>query len=122
MDSKYCRIFIADVIGSAFNSGRFLWKIYPTDDRDDFNYGSSDAGDVSYECPTVQLAAGMGPNGTGKSYAPHTIEFTQMTCSEQAMENCMAYVKGFALTAAQLLSNPAHMEAIRAEFDQMEKI
>lgn len=84
--------------------------------------GSSDAGDVSYECPTVQLAAGMGPNGTGKSYAPHTIEFTQMTCSEQAMENCMAYVKGFALTAAQLLANPAHMEAIREEFSKLQQV
>ena len=84
--------------------------------------GSSDAGDVSYECPTVQRAAGMGPNGTGKSYAPHTIEFTQMTCSEQAMENCMAYVKGFALTAAQLLANPAHMEAIREEFSKLQQV
>jgi hypothetical protein len=84
--------------------------------------GSSDAGDVSYECPTVQLCAGLGPREDGKHYAPHTIEFTQMTCSDQGIENCMAYVKGFALTAAELLSNPAHMEAIRAEFDAMEKI
>ena len=84
--------------------------------------GSSDAGDVSYECPTVQLAAGMGPREDGKSYAPHTIEFTEMTCTEQAMNHCLSYAKGFAMTAAQLLSNPAHMEAIRAEFDKMEKI
>lgn len=84
--------------------------------------GSSDAGDVSYECPTVQLAAGMGDRPDGQHYAPHTIEFTEMTCSQQAMDHCLSYVKGFALTAAQLLSNPAHMEAIRAEFDAMEKI
>ena len=84
--------------------------------------GSSDAGDVSYECPTVQLAAGMGLREDGQHYAPHTIEFTEMTCSQQAMDHCLSYVKGFALTAAQLLSNPAHMDAIRAEFDAMEKI
>jgi len=84
--------------------------------------GSSDVGDVSYECPAIQLAAGMGPDGSGKPYNPHTIEFTHMTGSEQAMEHCLNYVKGFAMTAAQLLSNPAHMEAIRAEFDKMERI
>lgn len=84
--------------------------------------GSSDVGDVSYECPAIQLSAGMGPDGSGKPYAPHTIEFTHMTCTDQAMDLCLAYVKGFALTAAQLLANPAHMKAIRAEFDKMEKI
>ena len=49
MDSKYCCIFIADVIGSAFDSGRFLWEIYSTDNRVNFNYGSSYAGDKIIE-------------------------------------------------------------------------
>ena len=84
--------------------------------------GSSDMGDVSYECPAIQLCAGLGPDGSGKPYSPHTIEFTNMTNSEQGINNCLDFVKGFAMTAAQLLSNPVHMEAIRAEFDKIEKL
>lgn len=81
--------------------------------------GSSDFGDVSYQCPAAQLSAGMGPNGRGTSYDPHTIEFAEMACSQQALDNCLTYVKGFALTAAELLSNPEHMEAIREEFSKI---
>lgn len=78
--------------------------------------GSSDMGDVSYVCPAIQLGCGMGPLPDGGHYEAHTTEFAQMTCSDQAIGNCLDFVKGFALTAIELLTNPEHLDAIKKEF------
>lgn len=84
--------------------------------------GSSDLGDVSYQCPAIQLCCGMGlDEGEGK-YGPHTIEFTRHAGSEQALDNAMHFVKGFAMTAAELLTNPDHLAAIRKEFEAIRQI
>jgi len=80
--------------------------------------GSSDMGDVSHACPAIQLGCGMGPMEDGRHYEAHTTEFAQMTCTDQAMNHCLDFVKGFALTAAELLTNPEHLQAIKAEFNE----
>lgn len=84
--------------------------------------GSSDLGDVSYDCPAIQLCCGMGHDGSGHPYAPHTVEFEKMACSESALNTALCFIKGFALTAAELMSNAKHMEAIKAEFAEMEQV
>ena len=58
----------------------------------------------------------MGPLPDGGHYEAHTTEFAQMTCSDQAMDNCLDFIKGFALTALELLTNPEHLQAIKEEF------
>ena len=78
--------------------------------------GSSDLGDVSYECPAVQLACGMGPLADGSHYGPHTPEFASKTCSPEALDNCMEFIKAFAMTAVELMTDPAHLKAIKEEF------
>lgn len=78
--------------------------------------GSSDMGDVSHVCPAIQLGCGMGPLPDGSHYEAHTTEFAQMTCSDQAMENCLDFIKGFALTGVELLTKPEHLQAIKEEF------
>ncbi len=80
--------------------------------------GSSDMGDVSHACPAIQLGCGMGPMEGVEAYEAHTSEFAQMACSEQAMNNCLDFVKGFALTAVELLTNPEHLQAIKTEFNE----
>ena len=82
--------------------------------------GSSDIGDVSYVCPSIQLCCGMGPMEDGSHYEAHTTEFAQMTCTDQAMDNCLDFIKGFALTGVELLKNPEHLKAIKAEFAEIE--
>ena len=84
--------------------------------------GSSDLGDVSYQCPAIQLCCGMGLDDGEAKYGPHTIEFTRHACSEKALENAMHFVKGFAMTAAELLTNPNHLAAIRKEFEAIRQI
>lgn len=81
--------------------------------------GSSDLGDVSYQCPAIQLCCGMGLDEGEAKYGPHTIEFVRHACSEQALDNAMNFVKGFAMTAAELLTNPDHLAAIRREFEKI---
>lgn len=80
--------------------------------------GSSDLGDVSYQCPAIQLSMGMGaPVGDGP-YNPHTREFAAQACSETAISLCQDFAAGFAMTAALLLEDPAQLAAVRAEFEK----
>lgn len=90
--------------------------------------GSSDVGDVSYHCPAIQLSFGMGlPDGytpvTGNPladvpYAPHTKEFAAQACQPAALENGLDFVKGFAMTAYKLMTEPEHLEKIKEEFNR----
>ena len=83
--------------------------------------GSSDQGDVSYECPSIQLNSWMGPPLHGKNYYGHTVEFEEMACTPGAFDNSMNFIKGFVMTAIELMTNPDHLKAIKEEFAQMER-
>ena len=89
--------------------------------------GSSDVGDVSYHCPAIQLSFGMGlPEGyvgsgnpfTDVPYGPHTKEFAAQACRPEALNNGLDFVKGFAMTACKLMTEPEHLEKIKAEFNR----
>ena len=89
--------------------------------------GSSDVGDVSYHCPAIQLSFGMGlPEGyigTGNPlvdvpYGSHTKEFAAQACRPEALDNGLAFAKGFAMTAYRLMTEPEHLEKIREEFNR----
>ena len=80
--------------------------------------GSSDLGDVSYECPAVQLMCGMGPLEDGSHYGAHTVEFEKKACSPEALENGLEFVKAFTMTAVELLTDPSHLAAIKEEFER----
>ena len=80
--------------------------------------GSSDLGDVSYRCPAIQLGMSMGPSEDGNPYEPHTVEFAKQACTQTALDSCMTFVKGFAMTAAKLLAEPEHLEKIKKEYDE----
>lgn len=80
--------------------------------------GSSDLGDVSYECPAIQLMCGMGPLEDGSHYGAHTVEFEKKACSPEALENGLEFVKAFTMTAVELLTDPSHLVAIKEEFER----
>lgn len=80
--------------------------------------GSSDLGDVSYECPAIQLMCGMGPLEDGSHYGAHTVEFEKKACSPEALENGLEFVKAFTMTAVELLTDPSHLAAIKEEFER----
>lgn len=78
--------------------------------------GSSDLGDVSYECPAIQLMCGMGPMPDGSHYGAHTKEFVEKACSEEAINNGLEFVKAFTMTAIELMTDPSHLKTIKEEF------
>lgn len=80
--------------------------------------GSSDLGDVSYECPAIQLMCGMGPLEDGGHYGAHTVEFEKKACSPEALENGLEFVKAFTMTAVELLTDPSHLAAVKEEFER----
>ena len=81
--------------------------------------GSSDLGDVSYCCPAIQTTTGLSAPEEDVIYKPHTPEFAVRTGSEQAVKNCMDFVKGFTITAIQLMTEPEHLEKIKEEFSHV---
>ncbi|MBR6472695.1 MAG: M20 family metallopeptidase [Firmicutes bacterium] len=81
--------------------------------------GSSDLGDVSYCCPAIQTTTGLSARGDDSVYKPHTPEFAERTGTEQAVKNCMDFVKGFTVTAIQLMTEPEHLVKIKEEFSHV---
>ncbi len=81
--------------------------------------GSSDLGDVSYECPAVQLMCGMGAIEGGCHYGAHTKEFVERSRSEEALNNALEFVKAFTMTSVELMTDPEHLKAIKEEFSKV---
>ncbi len=79
--------------------------------------GSSDLGDVSYRCPAIQSTFDI---TGGKGYSAHTIEFTECAGSDAGIEASLTVIQGFVMTAIELMTNPAHLEAIKDEFKKMQ--
>lgn len=84
--------------------------------------GSSDLGDVSYECPAIQLGFKIGDPVDGNLFSSHTWDFVEKSASEEAIEAGIRYVKGFALTALELMTKPECLEAIKEEFATMDQV
>ncbi|MBR2559862.1 MAG: M20 family metallopeptidase, partial [Firmicutes bacterium] len=80
------------------------------------NTGSSDIGNVSYRCPCVhQWFDVVGdPN-----VALHTPELRDGADSDYGYEQMFIVAKAFVRTAEDVLSDPAFLAEIRAEFDKL---
>ena len=79
-----------------------------------FNAGSTDVGDVSYQCPTAQIHVAVWPN-----HVPcHSWQV--VSCSKTPMAHKATVHAGKVLCAAaiDLLEQPALLEAAQAEFRQ----
>lgn len=83
--------------------------------------GSSDMGDVSYRCPSIQLYFRMGEAPDGNLNSSHTRDFAACAGTDGAMEAALTYAEAFAMTARELMTKPELLTAVRAEFDAMEK-
>ena len=79
-----------------------------------FNAGSTDVGDVSYQCPTAQIHVALWPN-----HVPcHSWQV--VSCNKTPMAHKATVHAGKVLCAAaiDLLEQPALLEAAKAEFRQ----
>ena len=82
------------------------------------SFGSLDAGNVSYVCPTIHPYF---PIGTDKSIANHTKEFGACTQTDFAKDSMMTAAQAMALTGYRVITEPETLAKIKAEFDAMPK-
>lgn len=76
--------------------------------------GSTDVGDVSFQCPTVQLHAATWAPGT----PAHSWQVVSQGKSSQAHKAMRYAGKCMALTALKLLTTPELLQAAKAEFEE----
>jgi amidohydrolase len=76
--------------------------------------GSSDIGNVSRVCPAIHPYVSIGPQGV----AGHTAAFRDAAGSPAGFAAMLHAAKAMAMTAVDLLGDPALLEAARAEFSQ----
>jgi aminobenzoyl-glutamate utilization protein B len=76
--------------------------------------GSTDVGDVSWVVPTTQFFAATWVPGT----PPHTWQAVAASGTTLGEKGMLVASKTLALTLMDLLSDPAHVAAARAEFDE----
>ena len=82
--------------------------------QDDERMGSTDMGNVSRVVPAIHPYIGIAAEGT----PGHSTAFRDAAGTPEAHANAMAAAKSLALTAIDLLSEPALLERARAEFEQ----
>ena len=74
--------------------------------------GSTDMGNVSHLVPSIHPMLGIAPAGV----VIHNPEFTRYAALPQGDEAALAGAKAMAMTALDLMGDPARMEAVRADF------
>ncbi len=82
------------------------------------SFGSLDAGNVSYVCPTIHPYF---PIGTDTSVANHTREFAACTQTDFAKDNMMTAAQAMALAGYRVITEPETLKKIRDEFEAMPK-
>ncbi len=79
---------------------------------------SSDLGDVSYRCPAIQNCFAI---TEGAACGPHTATFAEAAASDSAIERGLLFIKGFVLTAIELMTKPEELEKIKDEFEKISR-
>jgi amidohydrolase len=85
---------------------------FPIDADDTGGYGSTDAGNVSQALPMIHPYIRIAPDDTPN----HSRDFTAAAASPMARAGMLVAAKTLAMTALDLLANPAAVEAAKAEF------
>jgi metal-dependent amidase/aminoacylase/carboxypeptidase family protein len=94
----------------AQNLRRIDWPIDPDDGE--AGYGSTDCGNVSQALPTIHPYIRISPDGV----PGHSREFARWARSPLARRGMVAAAKALAMTALDLLADPAAVERVKAEF------
>jgi amidohydrolase len=84
---------------------------------EDERMGSTDMGNVSQLIPAIHPYIGIAPEGT----PGHSNAFRDAAGTPEAQESALAAAKAMALTTIDLLTEPALLEAARADFEEKRK-
>jgi amidohydrolase len=76
--------------------------------------GSTDVGNVSQLIPAIHPMVGI----TRDSLSVHTAEFAKATATEEALRRMLEAAGAMAMTAADLLADPALLKKVKVEFEK----
>lgn len=85
----------------------------------DFLAGSTDMGDVCYECPGFHGAFGI---STGEGEANHTKGFARVAGTEESFEKAVECGRGMALVAWKVLVDDEFAESVQREWEEDMKL
>jgi metal-dependent amidase/aminoacylase/carboxypeptidase family protein len=74
--------------------------------------GSTDMGNVSTVLPSIHPYISIGP----RDLRGHTVEFREAAASEQGRQGMLVAAKALALTALDVLADPAFLAEMRRDF------
>ena len=95
------------------NLARIDFPVDPDDGQ--AGYGSTDAGNVSHAIPTIHPYIRTSPDGV----PGHSREFAEHNATPLARAGMVAAAKALALTALDLLADPAALQSAKEEFRRL---
>jgi amidohydrolase len=95
------------------NLARIHFPVDPDDGQ--AGYGSTDAGNVSHAVPTIHPYIRTAPDGV----PGHSREFAEHNATPLARAGMVAAAKALALTALDLLADPAALQSAKEEFRRL---
>ena len=95
------------------NLARIDFPVDPDDGQ--AGYGSTDAGNVSHAIPTIHPYIRTAPDGV----PGHSREFAEHNATPLARAGMVAAAKALALTALDLLADPAALQSAKKEFRRL---
>ena len=85
--------------------------------RDDERVGSTDMGNVMQVMPAIHPYIAI----STEPVPGHSVAFRDLAVTQGALENALVAAKALALTAIDVLADPAVLQRARAEFDERRK-
>ena len=86
------------------------WRLDPPPERP--RMGSTDMGNVSHALPAIHPYIAIGP----RELRGHTVEFREAAASERGRQGMLAAARALALTALDVLTDPAFLAEVRRDF------
>jgi len=112
---SYDELRTNETLSAAFNRNLQALGIPAAAIADGKDHGSLDLGNVSTRCATIHPFV----RTVGERHWLHTREFRDLALQEPALDNMILTAKALAATACDVLSDPALLAAVRAEFAAM---
>lgn len=110
-DIEFAKKMVKTLINRDEKQPLYATELLPIPDVIAPHFGSTDTGDVSWNCPTVQMHVGCWIPGTGS----HSWQTVAQGKNGFARKSMLYAGKAFALAAVQLFENPEILEQAKKE-------
>ncbi len=114
-EASYDNLITNNALSKAFNKSLGDFGVNEINSPKD-SMGSSDAGNISHLCPTIQPYFSLG----NENVVGHTKEFAESTIQKEAYEEMSKTIGALVLTAIDVIKNKELLIEIKEEFNNIE--